>query len=75
MRTGRPLTPISVTNDQRATLQSWTRRSKTAQALALRARIILACAGSRPCANGALASWTRAWKVYWMSPGRARHAR
>ena len=54
MRTGRPLTPITVTNDQRATLQSWTRRSKTAQALALRARIILACAEGKP--NGVVAS-------------------
>ena len=29
----------------RATLQSWTRRRCTAQSLALRARIVLACAG------------------------------
>jgi transposase len=57
MRTGRPLTPITVTNDQRATLQSWTRRSKTAQALALRARIILACAEGKP--NGVVASLVR----------------
>jgi transposase len=57
MRTGRPLTPITVTNDQRATLQSWTRRSKTAQALALRARIILACAEGKP--NGVVASLMR----------------
>jgi transposase len=57
MRTGRPLTPIAVTDDQRATLQSWTRRSKTAQALALRARIILACAEGKP--NGVVASLVR----------------
>jgi transposase len=57
MRTGRPLTPITVTNDQRATLQNWIRRSKTAQALALRARIILACAEGKP--NGVVASLMR----------------
>ena len=48
MRTGRPLAPITVTNDQRATLESWSRRPKTAQALAMRARIILACAEGNP---------------------------
>ena len=33
-----------LTDDERATLQRWARRPKTAQALALRARIVLACA-------------------------------
>ncbi|WP_177235649.1 hypothetical protein [Streptomyces sp. MUSC 14] len=31
--------------DERVVLVRWTRRAKTAQALALRARIVLACAG------------------------------
>ena len=44
MRTGRPLSPLSVSQEQRATLENWARRPKTGQALALRARIILACA-------------------------------
>jgi transposase len=35
---------VSLSDDQREELVRWTRRSKTAQALALRARIILACA-------------------------------
>jgi transposase len=48
MRTGRPMPPISVTEDQRSTLESWARRPKTAQALALRAKIILACAEGKP---------------------------
>jgi transposase len=48
MRTGRPLAPISVTQEQRTTLEDWTRRPKTAQALALRARIVLACAEGKP---------------------------
>jgi transposase len=33
-----------LTEDERLTLQRWARRSKTAQALALRAKIVLACA-------------------------------
>jgi transposase len=44
MRTGRPLPPLSVTEEQRCTLETWVRRPKTAQALALRSKIILACA-------------------------------
>jgi len=44
MRTGRPMAELSLTEDQRGALQNWARRPKTAQALASRARIILACA-------------------------------
>jgi transposase len=36
--------PITVSEDDRATLLSWKRRRSTAQGLALRANIILACA-------------------------------
>ena len=36
---------ITLTADERAVLKSWTARRKTAQALALRARIVLAAAG------------------------------
>lgn len=43
MRTGRPIPPLGLTEEERQTLQNWTRRPKTAQALALRARIILLC--------------------------------
>jgi len=57
MRTGRPLKPISVNEEQRSTLESWARRPKTAQALALRAKIILACAEGKP--NGVVARVTR----------------
>jgi transposase len=38
------LAPLVLTEDDRRTLEGWTRRRKTAQALALRARIVLACA-------------------------------
>ena len=37
-------TEIVLTDDERAVLERWARRPKTAQALALRCRIVLACA-------------------------------
>src|SRR4029434_7412398 len=43
-RTGRPKAPLILTNDERETLVRWSRRAKSAQALALRCRIVLACA-------------------------------
>ena len=36
---------ITLSDDERSVLQAWTSRRKTAQALALRARIVLAAAG------------------------------
>jgi transposase len=44
MRLGRPLTPIVLTADERSTLEGWARRRTTAQAVALRARIVLQAA-------------------------------
>ena len=41
MRTGRPIPPLTLTTDERETLERWTRRASTAQALAQRARVIL----------------------------------
>ena len=41
---GRPTKPIVLSEDERAKLQEWARRPKTAQRLALRARIVLSCA-------------------------------
>lgn len=43
MRTGRPKTPLMLTTTERDTLLSWTRRHTSAQALAQRARMVLAC--------------------------------
>ncbi|WP_219418957.1 IS630 family transposase [Pseudonocardia nigra] len=43
-RTGRPTAELVLTEDERETLQRWARRLKSAQALALRAKIVLACA-------------------------------
>ena len=47
MRRGIQLEPISLTAEERAQLTEWTRRHKTSQALALRARIVLACQQDR----------------------------
>jgi transposase len=44
MRTGRPTALLALTEGERETLERWARRPKSAQAIAHRARIILACA-------------------------------
>jgi len=44
MAAGRPKARLTVAPSERATLVEWARRPKTAQALAQRARIVLACA-------------------------------
>jgi transposase len=47
MRTGRPIPELILSDAERETLQNWVRRPKSAQALALRARMILRCAEGR----------------------------
>jgi transposase len=54
MRRGRPLRPLIVSPAEREALQRWARRPKTAQALAQRSRIILACAAAGT-SNGEIA--------------------
>ena len=44
MAIGRPMPPLILDDTERETLERWVRRRKTAQALALRARMILGCA-------------------------------
>ncbi len=44
MRRGRRLPELKLSGEQRSSLQGWTRRRKTAQALSMRARIILRAA-------------------------------
>jgi len=41
------LEPLALSDAERQTLQGWARRRRTAQGLALRARIVLACAEGR----------------------------
>src|SRR3954462_11319713 len=43
-RTGRPTPPLVLTDEERATLTRWSQRAKSSQVLAMRSRIILACA-------------------------------
>ncbi|TDC08070.1 IS630 family transposase [Nonomuraea longispora] len=46
-RTGRPKAGLTVSQDERAVLQRWARRAKSAQALAMRAKIVLGCADGK----------------------------
>src|SRR5664280_562408 len=43
-RTGRPKTVLTLTEQEREQLVRWSRRAKSSQALALRSKIVLACA-------------------------------
>ena len=45
-RLGRPTVDIVLSGDERTTLERWARRHSSSQALSLRCRIVLACAGS-----------------------------
>jgi transposase len=47
MRTGRPIPPLTLTANERDTLERWARRPTTARALAERARLVLECAGGK----------------------------
>lgn len=57
---GRPVPPLILKDEERQTLEQWARRPKTAQALALRARIVLGCADGQT--NTAVASQLRVSK-------------
>src|ERR1700736_3984717 len=57
MRRGRKLEPIVLTTEESNRLAEWTRRHKTAQALAMRARIVLSCQSDR--SNGEIAQQLR----------------
>ncbi len=45
MAIGRPIPMLTLTDEERDMLERWARRPTTAQALAQRARVVLACAG------------------------------
>ena len=53
MRTGRPLAIVTISVEQREELENWSRRPKTAQALAMRSRIVLLAADG--CNNRSIA--------------------
>ena len=46
-RAGRPKADLVLTDDERAQLERWSRRASSSQALALRSKIVLACAQGR----------------------------
>src|SRR5664280_339134 len=65
-RTGRPKVELVLTDDERDQLTRWSRRAKSSQALALRSRIVLACADGADnktvaaqagCAPGTVGKW------------------
>jgi hypothetical protein len=58
----RPAAPaVALTNDERVQLIAWTRRAKSANALAMRARIVLAVAdGLGNTASRPSSAWRRA---------------
>jgi transposase len=56
---GRPKAPLVLTDDERQTLQRWSRRAKSSQALALRCKIVLACAEGQT--NQAVADQLGIW--------------
>lgn len=60
MRNGRPIPEMTLTSEERETLERWVRRPTTAQGLAQRARIVLACA--QGCSNTAVAASLRLCK-------------
>ncbi len=56
-RRGRPTAEITLTADERRTLERWARRHRSSQALALRCRIVLGAADG--CTNGEIATAER----------------
>src|SRR5665648_938260 len=65
-RTGRPKVELVLNEDEREQLTRWSRRAKSSQALALRSRIVLACADGVDnktvaarvgCAPGTVGKW------------------
>ena len=56
-RTGRPKAELLLTAEERETLVRWSRRAKSSQALALRCRIVLACAEGVAEQAGRCRSW------------------
>src|SRR6478735_7467191 len=46
-RRGRPVAELTLTDEERETLQRWARRAKSSQALAQPSRIVLGCAAGK----------------------------
>lgn len=54
---GRPTVEIDLSADKRTTLERWARRHSSSQALALRSKIVLACAQGAPPMPRSQPSW------------------
>lgn len=72
-RTGRPKAELVLTEGEREQLVRWSRRRKSSQALALRSRIVLACArgadnktvaGQLGCAQATVGKWRARFVVH-----------
>jgi hypothetical protein len=79
MRTGRPIPPLTLTDDERDTLERWARRPTSARALAERARLVLECAAGKSNTVVARANGGRGFSASvstgcWMSRGRGPRA-
>ena len=63
------LVPLVLSSEERQVLEGWARRRKTSQALALRSRIVLACADGRVghrggrCPLGVSRDTVRKWRA------------
>jgi transposase-like protein len=67
------LAPLVLSDDERRTLENWSRRRSTAQGAALRARIVLACAeGGSNTAVAARLGVSRGTVVIWRARFLAR---
>ena len=56
-RRGRPTVEIILSAEERATLERWARRHSSSQMLALRSKIVLACAAGEPPGPRSRPSW------------------
>ncbi|MCF2530328.1 IS630 family transposase [Yinghuangia soli] len=73
-RPGPKIPPLSLTDAQRAVLEGWVRRRSTAQALALRSRIVLECADGHSILEvsrrlGVAADTVRTWRRRFLERG------
>jgi Homeodomain-like domain len=72
------LDPVVLTDDERQVLEGWARRRKTAQALALRSRIVLACASGGTVSDvaaglGSSRATVSKWRSRFLESGPAAH--
>ena len=74
MALGRPLSPLSLSPSERQQLLDWTRRPKTAQALALRARIVLSLGSALDCSptSNSAKCPTKTWRPSWFLSAACR---